>query len=77
MVFRARKVFGTFEKRDPAGNLKKKRKSLRFFKTVRNTCPYHLGSIYRLYMSYIAFNINLTNALLKQNHLFFIFICRH
>ena len=72
-----RMVFGTFEKRAPAGNLKKKSTSVRSFKTVWNTCPYHLGSIYGLYMSYIASNISLTNALLKQIHLFFIFISRH
>ena len=31
MVFRARKVFGTFEKRDPAGNLKEKKQVFTVF----------------------------------------------
>ena len=49
MVFRARKVFGTFEKRDPAGNLKEKKVFQDGVEYMSLSSGFDISPIYVLY----------------------------
>ena len=72
MVSRGRKVFGTFEKRAPAGNFKKNARLYGFSRR----CGIHVLILW-FQLSCSPFNISLGSVLLKQNHLLFIIISRH